>query len=214
MIHPNLLTSLKTYRQCLNIENTKRIRLFIGKKIKSVISSINYVLTKFDDDPYDELREKGQIFGELEIFNGILEGSGIWGKHIFTTKTKEESEFLVISKTDLMRLYKSHNKLVQLIFKESYQKLLELSERKDEKINDLKEQLKYSEKQMFKQKKKSLKSLPSGFTPSSSSHRVQQLRSGETIQPKSDTETESSFGSTEMKYKPKKKKMKSKKSYT
>ena len=122
--------------------------------------SINYVLPEFNDDPYGALEGKGQIFGELEIFNGIIEGKGIWGKRIFSAKTNEESEFLLISKTDLMRLYMNHNEQVGCIFENAYPKLEELLERKGELENDLTKHLEYSKEQMNKQRSKSLQTTP------------------------------------------------------
>ena len=116
--------------------------------------SVDYVLPEYNDDPYFTIEGKGNMFGELEIVNGMLEGKGISSKRLFTVKTKEDSEFLTLSKTDLMRLYREHNDLIQLLFEESDFKLEDILYHKNKLETDLREHIIIADQYINEQKRR------------------------------------------------------------
>ena len=65
---------------------------------------VEYVLQEFNDTPYLTVSE-GIYFGDLDIVRSLIDGDGIEGKRLFTAKAKEDCEVLILTQTDLFRLY-------------------------------------------------------------------------------------------------------------
>ena len=120
--------------------------------------SVEYVLPQFNDTPYMSI-SKDLHFGDLEIVNSMLKNQILHGKRLFTAKAKEDCEILVLSITDLIKLFHRYEGQAINIFEGSDMRLKYTLEQKKKLENGLKQrQRKIHKLFISKKKRKSVQS--------------------------------------------------------
>ena len=95
-----------------------------------------YVLPQFSDTPYMTI-SKDLHFGELEIVNSLLVNKTVHGKRIFTAKAQEECQILILSITDLFKLFHKYENQAIKVFEGSELRLEWTLAQKEKKKNGL-----------------------------------------------------------------------------